>query len=170
MREVFLVEAAFAAVRVPGPLHAFYERIRSRRRTQIALVATARKLTVLAWHLLTHGTDYRWAPPTLANQKRRKIERLAGRPQTGSARGKISKQERQILVQAEEAYRTLVEARRQRDAAASNGMRSSGSRPEARQGSHSQTPVFSSRVDRVQDNLTIATSSSKSPPSLPRRL
>ena len=40
-----LIEAAHSAVRTPGPLRAFYERIRSRRSRQIALVAVARKLT-----------------------------------------------------------------------------------------------------------------------------
>src|SRR5579884_3443928 len=42
-----LVEAAWVAVKTPGPLRAFYERIRSRRGMQIAVVATARKLAVL---------------------------------------------------------------------------------------------------------------------------
>lgn len=150
-----LVEAAFAAMRGPGPLHAFYERIRSRRRTQIALVAVARKLAVLAWHLLTHDTDYRWAPPSLVRRKQRQIEDRAGRPRTGLPASATSDQERRILEQAEAAYRTLVEARRQHDAAASNGKRSVGSRPDARRSSHSQAPISSSRIDRVPNNLTI---------------
>src|SRR5205085_12394763 len=53
-----LVEAAWVAVRVPGPLRAFYERIRSRRGMQIAVVATARKLAVLCWHLVINREDY----------------------------------------------------------------------------------------------------------------
>src|SRR6185312_4696518 len=48
-----LVEAAWAAAKAPGPLHAFFVRIRARRGHQIAAVALARKLTVLCWHLLT---------------------------------------------------------------------------------------------------------------------
>ncbi len=43
-----LVEAAWAAVKAPGPLRACYQRIRARRGAQIAAVAIARKLTVLA--------------------------------------------------------------------------------------------------------------------------
>ena len=35
-----LCEAAWVLVRTPGPLHAFYERLRARRGAQIALVAT----------------------------------------------------------------------------------------------------------------------------------
>jgi transposase len=34
-----LVEAAWAAVRSPGPLRAFYERVRARRGAQVAAVA-----------------------------------------------------------------------------------------------------------------------------------
>jgi transposase len=45
-----LVEASWSVVRQPGPLHAFYERIRARRGHQVAIVASARKarLPVLA--------------------------------------------------------------------------------------------------------------------------
>jgi len=53
-----LVEAAWAAAKAPGPLHAFSVRIRARRGHQIAAVAVARKLTVLCWHLLTKREDY----------------------------------------------------------------------------------------------------------------
>ncbi|WP_334407480.1 transposase [Bradyrhizobium sp. AZCC 2289] len=38
-----LVEAAWAAAKAPGPLHAFLVRIRARRRYQIAAAAVARK-------------------------------------------------------------------------------------------------------------------------------
>ena len=41
-----LVEAAWSVVRQPGPLHAFYERIRARRGHGKAVVAAARKLAV----------------------------------------------------------------------------------------------------------------------------
>jgi len=39
--------------KAPGPLHAFFVRIRARRGHQVAAVAVARKLTVLIWHMLT---------------------------------------------------------------------------------------------------------------------
>ena len=39
-----LVEAAWSAIKTPGPLRAFYQRIRARRGAQVAIVATARKL------------------------------------------------------------------------------------------------------------------------------
>jgi transposase len=59
-----LCEAAWIVVRTPGPLRAFYERLRARRGAQIALVATARKLCVLFWHLLTNEQDYAFGRPS----------------------------------------------------------------------------------------------------------
>jgi transposase len=53
-----LVEAARSVIRQPGPVHAFYERIRARRGHQIAVVACARKLAVLCWCLLSRSEDY----------------------------------------------------------------------------------------------------------------
>ncbi len=58
-----LVEAAWAAVRAPGPLHAFFLRVRARRGQHVAAVATARKLAVMIWHLLSKGQSYVWARP-----------------------------------------------------------------------------------------------------------
>ena len=48
-----LVEASWSTVRQPGPIRAFYERIRARRGHQVAIVAAARKLACLFWCLLT---------------------------------------------------------------------------------------------------------------------
>ena len=56
-----LVEAAWAAAKAPGPLHAFFVRVRAKRGHQIAAVAVARKLTVLCWRVLTKEQDYLWA-------------------------------------------------------------------------------------------------------------
>jgi transposase len=53
-----LVEAAWSAAKAPGPLHAFFVRIRAKRGHQIAAVAVARKLAVLCWHVLTKEQDY----------------------------------------------------------------------------------------------------------------
>jgi transposase len=64
-----LVEAAWAAAKTPGPLRAFYERIRGRRGMQIAVVATARKLAVLCWTMIERGEDYAFARPSLTDKK-----------------------------------------------------------------------------------------------------
>jgi transposase len=76
-----LVEAAWAAAKAPGPLHAFFVRIRARRGHQIAAIAVARKLTVLCWHLLTKDADYLWVRPALVAAKTRAMELQAGKPQ-----------------------------------------------------------------------------------------
>jgi hypothetical protein len=50
----------------------------------VAVVATARKIAILAWHLLTKDENYAWARPALLNAKLRKVELLAGQPQKGA--------------------------------------------------------------------------------------
>jgi hypothetical protein len=64
-----LVEAAWIAIRSPGPLRAFGQRVRARRGAQIAAVAVARKLLVLCWHLLSKDMDYAFARPSLTRQR-----------------------------------------------------------------------------------------------------
>jgi transposase len=112
-----LVEAAWAAAKSPGPLHAFFVRIRARRGHQVAAVAVARKLTVLCWHLLTKEEDYLWARPALVANKVRAMELQAGKPQKkGNRRGPayaynvraLRKQEMRIAEQAEQSYEHLV--------------------------------------------------------------
>jgi hypothetical protein len=48
-----LAEASWSTVRQPGPIRAFYERVRARRGHQVAVVAAARKLACLCWCLLS---------------------------------------------------------------------------------------------------------------------
>jgi transposase len=111
-----LVEAAWTALRSPGPLRAFGERIRARRGPQVAAVAVARKLAVLAWHLLSRGEDYAYARPSLVRAKLRQAERMAGAPPLStrhrgvrvSATAAEREAERQLSEQAEAAYRRLV--------------------------------------------------------------
>jgi transposase len=109
-----LVEAAWSVVRQPGPMHAFYERTRSRRRHQVAIVASARKLAVLFWHLLTKEEDYAYAQPSLTRKKLRRLELLAGaqkgevKPGIWAANKAIRKAERELAEQAERAYERSV--------------------------------------------------------------
>ena len=110
-----LCEAAWIAVRTPGPLRAFYERLRARRGTQIALVATARKLCALCWRLLTREQDYAFGRPSLYRHKLRRLELIAGDPghrgrRSGSAASKREQHhERELSEQFEHAYRRLVD-------------------------------------------------------------
>src|SRR3712207_9219986 len=73
-----LVEAAWSAASGPGPLRAFFLRVKDRRGHQVAAVATARKLAVLVWHLLSRGEDYAFARPALVAWKLRGLELVAG--------------------------------------------------------------------------------------------
>jgi transposase len=77
-----LVEAAWSAAKAPGPLRAFAQRTAARRGRHVATVAVARKLAVLAWHLLTRGEDYAFARPGVVRRKLRAIELKAGAPRT----------------------------------------------------------------------------------------
>ena len=82
-----LVEAAWVAARVPGPLRAFFLRIRARRGQHVAAVATARKLAVLIWHMLRRNEDYAWLRSALHARKIRDIELAAGHPARRGQRG-----------------------------------------------------------------------------------
>jgi transposase len=75
-----LVQAARAAIKTPGPLHAFYCRVKARRGAQIAIVAVARKLAILTWHLLTTQRDYAYQRPQLVARKLRRLELQTGAP------------------------------------------------------------------------------------------
>jgi transposase len=75
-----LVEASWSTVRQPGPMRAFYGRIRARRGHQVAVVAAARKLACLFWCLLTREEDYAYAQPSLTAKKLRRLELTAGAP------------------------------------------------------------------------------------------
>ena len=73
-----LVEAAWHAARAPGPLRAFHQRVAARRGGNIATVAVARKLAVIAWHMLSRGEDYAFARPSLTREKIRRLELMTG--------------------------------------------------------------------------------------------
>jgi transposase len=113
-----LAEAAFVAVSTAGPMRAFYERVRARRGNQIAIVAVARKLAVLFWHLLTREQDYAFQRPSLTRKKLRGLELTAGAERHPGRRDLATKntysqraeraRERELSEQAEVAYRRLV--------------------------------------------------------------
>lgn len=84
-----LVEAAWAAARSPEPLRAFHQRIAARSGKHIAAVATARKLAMIIWHMLTKETDYLRTRPALLVRKFRAIELRAGLPIEHAKRGLV---------------------------------------------------------------------------------
>lgn len=125
-----LVEAAWQTVRSPGPMRAFYERVRARRGTHVAAVAFAgrtvprtvrwpgapRKLAVLIWHMLTKGEDYAWGRPLLMARKLRNLELAAGHAAKPGTRGPAyaygipehRQADRAQAEQAEHAYRRIT--------------------------------------------------------------
>ena len=110
-----LVEAAWSAAKSPGPLRAFAQRTAARRGRHVATVAVARKLAVLAWHLLTRGEDYAFQRPSLVRRKLRRLELAAGaaRLRPGPNPDPVwnttsDDAEKRLAEQAEAAYRRLV--------------------------------------------------------------
>jgi transposase len=113
-----LTEAAVVAVNTDGPMRAFYQRVRARRGNPIAIVAVARKLAVLFWHLLKRDEDYAFARPSLNRHKLRKLELRAGAERHQGRRDPAIKdsyrrrenrdRDRELAAQAELAYRRLV--------------------------------------------------------------
>ena len=81
-----LVEACWSTVRQPGPIAAFYARVKAKRGHSIAIVASARKLACLFWCLLTRGEDYAFAQPSLTTKKMRRLELAAGAPRRQGGR------------------------------------------------------------------------------------
>jgi len=110
-----LVEAAQSVAQQPGPLHAFYERVRARKGHNVATVAVARKLAVLFWCMLTREEDYAHQQPSLTAQKLRRLEVRAGAPtQEGKPSGvwatreRMRQAEKQLAAQAEASYKRSV--------------------------------------------------------------
>jgi transposase len=112
-----LVEAAWQTVRSPGPMRAFYERVRARRGAHVAAVAVARKLAVLIWHMLTKEEDYAWGRPMLMARKLRNLELAAGHAAKPGKRGSAydygiperRQADRAQAEQGERAYRRITE-------------------------------------------------------------
>ena len=131
-----LVEASWSVVRAPGPIRAFYERIRARRGHQAAIVAASRKLACLFWCLLTRSEDYAYAQPSLTRKKLRRLELTAGAPRgkvkpgTWAQNKAMRSAERELAYQAEVAYRRTVadwqRAQKKKGAGATPGRASNG--------------------------------------------
>jgi len=84
-----LIQAAHTVRTHPGPLGHFFRRLQKRKPYNVAVVAVAHKLALLAWHVLTKGEPYRYALPQTTDAKLSKLRVLAtGRKrQGGGTRG-----------------------------------------------------------------------------------
>lgn len=154
-----LVEAANAAVRTPGPLRGFYERIARRRGRSIALVACARKLAAIAWHMLSKGEDYRFESEALSQRKLRDLQLKAGddgEPIKVPGEAKGRELERRLLDQAQRGYEAQVKARQSSGAGPHRGRDSSGRRgaKDARQAESPQAPALLLEVARAEQDPT----------------
>jgi hypothetical protein len=73
-----LVEVAHHAGRHPGPLGHQFTRLARKKGVPVARVAIARKLAILAWHLLTKNEPYRYALPASTEHKLAELRRSQG--------------------------------------------------------------------------------------------
>ena len=112
-----LVEAARVASRSPGPLRAFAQRVAARRGWNIAIVAVARKLAIIAWHLLSRGEEYAYGQSARQRAKLRRLELATGAaPSRGRSVGIAGTDAQRRLEleragHAEAAYRRMVAER-----------------------------------------------------------
>ena len=84
-----LVQAAQQMAKNPGPLGVFFRRIAKRKNRNVAVVATARKLVTIAWHMLRNNEPYRYALPATASAKlaRLRVKATGKRKRGGNAKG-----------------------------------------------------------------------------------
>jgi transposase len=72
-----LTQAAHHLERHPGPLGVLFRRLKRKKSHNVAVIAGAHKLVVIAWHLLTNGEPYRYALPQTTEQKLRRLRTRA---------------------------------------------------------------------------------------------
>jgi transposase len=87
-----LVQAAHHVRKHPGPLGVFFRRLAKKKNYNVAVVATARKLAVIAWHMLTTNEPYRYAQPKPTQDKlsRLRVKATGKRRKTGPKRGEFA--------------------------------------------------------------------------------
>jgi hypothetical protein len=91
-----LVQAAQQLARHSGPLGNFFRRLKRCKNHNVAVVACARKLAVIAMHMLKNNEPYRYAQPATTETKLRRLrvratgkKRRPGMPKGQKATAKI---------------------------------------------------------------------------------
>ena len=80
-----LIQAAQHLGRHPGPLGAFFRRLKKRKNHNVAVTATARKMVVIIWHMLKNNEPYRYAQPRSTQDKLAKLRvKVTGRRRRSS--------------------------------------------------------------------------------------
>jgi transposase len=64
-----LIQGAQRVGSHPGPLGAFFRKLAKRKNRNVAVVATARKMVTIAWHMLKNKEPYRYAIPQKTEAK-----------------------------------------------------------------------------------------------------
>jgi transposase len=84
-----LVQAAQHLGPHPGPLGVFFRKLAQKKNRNVAVVATARKLVTIAWHVLTSGEPSRYALPRATETKlaRLRVAATGMRRPSGNAKG-----------------------------------------------------------------------------------
>lgn len=84
-----LVQAAQAVAAHEGPLGVFFRRLAQRKNRNVAVVAVARKLVTIAWHMLRRNEPYRYAQPAATESKlsRLRVKATGIRRKTGPRKG-----------------------------------------------------------------------------------
>jgi len=84
-----LIEAAQHLDTHPGPLGHFFRRLAKKKNRNVAVVAAARKLAVIGWHMLTTNEPYRYAIPRSTETKLSKlrVKATGQRRRGGSPKG-----------------------------------------------------------------------------------
>lgn len=81
-----LVQAVQAASDHPGPIGAFFRRLRKRKKYNVAVIATARKLVTIAYLMLKNNEPYRYAKLDVVKSKFMDCRRKAKLPATKPAK------------------------------------------------------------------------------------
>ena len=110
-----LVEAAWSVIQQPGPLHAFYQRMRARRGNKMRSSRSRASSRRCSGRCSARGEDYAHQQPSLTAKKLRRPEIPAGAPtrkgkQTGvwATRERMRHAERALAQQAEASYTRMV--------------------------------------------------------------
>lgn len=84
-----LIQAAQHLARHPGPLGVFFRRLARKKNRNVAVVATARKLVTIAWHMLKNNEPYRYAQPKTVEAKYSRLRvRVTGQKKRTGSKGR----------------------------------------------------------------------------------
>ncbi len=129
-----LVQAAQCVSRHPGPLGAFFRKLEKRKNRNVAVVATARKLVTIAWHMLKNKEPYRYAVPRSTDEKLASLrvratgtKRKSGNPKGAKCVPKLGTGQSRTVHSLDEVYnRQDLPSRRPRTGGEERMIRDSG--------------------------------------------